>query len=1598
MNYAITSCYYSNSYNNLLAVSLTQYNISGGGLIRYGTNQFAGSTSSASWPVTQPFYVQWNHLPLYIYDSGSGCAAIAPYAACPYGVTHTFTVALYPTGKIEYSYQSITDPELYALYTAPSRTWLVGLRQISGQSISTSNRNQWTDHNTQVVPSNGTYPPINSVTNSSSIIFWPIGTHSCISPLYGASDGSSYVRIVLKTYNNASQNIPFQCQYYQGPTFIGQNNATYDPILNVFQCYPPAFYVGTSVTVSLWDDEMLPLNIMEHSYLSPDDPALASIYSLQTFCNDCQEFLGNFCWYDCVGVLRGSAFVDQCGYCVGGTTGLPPLFALDCQGICSGPFAVLPSGVCRCDNNDGCSALPYQSEYIANGPLYQYAYQLNASYPSSDPVISFSSPLFTPLRYADNTTLTPTSPLYPFALSFSFPYYAQSYRTIYISPHGAIYLSIPSSVCYQHASLLLTTSTLCNISIIAGALTEYDSTIINNTNIIPYSYYSNNNIFIIKYNNLPLLYTNNYTGHYNTSFINEYGLNIHYSFMIAIYPSGRITITYISIQPAFHYSGLPYTRQWLVGVLDGSSDALDLLAVAPSLLEAPLANVAGYFATSIQTQYTHTTSSSIPPSVPSNGVYIPQQLSLSNQSLSFFNFPLNICISPKTSIYSGGSTLRVSFSTSAQVSTIWTAAYMSSLSLHCEFGTNITPAIYNITTNTINCQVPAHNIYSAVPFYLLILVNNTYYIITTNQVYFAYISNISPSVQTDLDINIYCNDCSQYNPTYCTIDCARTWRGNATLDDCLECSGGTTGVTRNSAMDCYGVCYGPYLFNNMTDQCQCNDPYFNTCMTMIPSIQPQPPLSTNYVYQIVRTTANTINALTTMPITVNSSITITSYNNAAFTIAGNLIQVPLSFIFTFFSTPYNSIYITNNGAIYFDVMEQQCIANASFSLFAPLNSTTTILGCEHTLIAVALTNYTDLSHLNVTVISNITSIIIIWSGLSLLTINQNIYNYTFSAILSNDGSIITTYTYYIDPSVNNTAQPLLIGVRTGQSLLYNYVAPFPFFFDYASYPLNPSTQVQQYAYPAVPRSPVSPNEMAYLNTSTVPSGTFPPRITRLVNTLVTYCPVSDHFCLSPTSGPFSGGNIVRVANSGFACTSQHCCYTALNTTCVFGGVSVPAIYNTTANVFQCVAPLGTLNTNVSFWLAVNGNRVGSATPILYRYTATSAATLTDIGLCHRCGPFLPAFCTVDCAGNYFGSGVIDSCGLCTSSRSYYNAVDCMGICFGPFIYVNSSVGVAVPSTAVSNCGCPLSVTIDGDAPTQLCSLYTRADGGESIGSTISVINDYEWLVLAIAFSGVIMIAAIYLIHRASVRLAYIRMSPTERRRFDRRAERRRLREAIRQARFGSENEWTFTWLWQTITASSSSSSTAAAAPPAEAALPAGVAARPLPPPENSVVRQAESAPPHFRTLNERAAEAEEANEESANVSDVSVKLPPNEGAPNGKTGDTHDTASLAADNGSVPVAEPVEDIHVSESNSSISSMVPQTPSQRLDEQLVQHGRGSSVSSLSSMRHSASSPTLENAFVIPPGKWSCPQCTLVQSIKLKKCGLCHFTQQTTNNKK
>tara|TARA_B100001029_G_C15031823_1_gene437494 strand:- start:466 stop:942 length:477 start_codon:yes stop_codon:yes gene_type:complete len=47
---------------------------------------------------------------------------------------------------------------------------------------------------------------------------------------------------------------------------------------------------------------------------------------------------------DCAGIENGDAFIDACGICTDGTTGLSPNYLMDCLGVCNGNASEIDCG------------------------------------------------------------------------------------------------------------------------------------------------------------------------------------------------------------------------------------------------------------------------------------------------------------------------------------------------------------------------------------------------------------------------------------------------------------------------------------------------------------------------------------------------------------------------------------------------------------------------------------------------------------------------------------------------------------------------------------------------------------------------------------------------------------------------------------------------------------------------------------------------------------------------------------------------------------------------------------------------------------------------------------------------------------------------------------------------------------------------------------------------------------------------------------------------------------------------------------------------------------------------------------------------------
>jgi len=69
---------------------------------------------------------------------------------------------------------------------------------------------------------------------------------------------------------------------------------------------------------------------------------------------------------DCAGVESGTASIDDCGLCTGGTTGLGINYLMDCSGVCNGDAVLDNCGTCDSDaSNDCVSRYTCQGDHIS---------------------------------------------------------------------------------------------------------------------------------------------------------------------------------------------------------------------------------------------------------------------------------------------------------------------------------------------------------------------------------------------------------------------------------------------------------------------------------------------------------------------------------------------------------------------------------------------------------------------------------------------------------------------------------------------------------------------------------------------------------------------------------------------------------------------------------------------------------------------------------------------------------------------------------------------------------------------------------------------------------------------------------------------------------------------------------------------------------------------------------------------------------------------------------------------------------------------------------------------------------------------------------
>ena len=391
--------------------------------------------------------------------------------------------------------------------------------------------------------------------------------------------------------------------------------------------------------------------------------------------------------------------------------------------------------------------------------------------------------------------------------------------------------------------------------------------------------------------------------------------------------------------------------------------------------------------------------------------------------------------------------------------------------------------------------------------------------------------------------------------------------------------------------------------------------------------------------------------------------------------------VSLSFNFPFYQ-PTRYVFIDPNGALHMHSSTPPCC------VYSPSPSSLTALpsmvGCsfeQPAAIAELVSNdtlctfdtsiaYTDLiapSLLDLNPSQSAGSVRYVDSGSALLVqwvdvpwwvhdSGQETVYYSFDVLLSIDGTIHFHYSTVFDPT--NSTQLL------GPSL-----------------PLvNRSwlVGVRQEAW----RDTATANAADY---STSRTGLYPPKQWVADGSTIRFCPLDTSFCMWPTDGTLVGTTLVLLASANMTCARVWNHTYTLSFVLPSGAVlSSAAVYDRATNTLQAQTPaVSASEAGVARVMVVDvtaNSTVQLATPLYFTFHAAVSLNRTTVaGYCRTCKSYNPYYCTTDCAGEYTGGAVVDTCGQCSGGSTnvtYNSLVNCAGTC-----------GLFTTNWTVSRCLC-----------------------------------------------------------------------------------------------------------------------------------------------------------------------------------------------------------------------------------------------------------------------------------------------------------------------
>jgi hypothetical protein len=251
-----------------------------------------------------------------------------------------------------------------------------------------------------------------------------------------------------------------------------------------------------------------------------------------------------------------------------------------------------------------------------------------------------------------------------------------------------------------------------------------------------------------------------------------------------------------------------------------------------------------------------------------------------------------------------------------------------------------------------------------------------------------------------------------------------------------------------------------------------------------------------------------------------------------------------------------------------------------------------------------------------------------------------------------------------------------------------------------------------------------------------------------------------------------GGTLVRIFGTEWGClrrginASLSCCASQLAFSCLFGGVSVPAVFIPEHQAVECVSPPvggSTVNSTVTLELTESGRRIATANNMLFTYNTTNVGLVSanatewynsDHMACITCAGIyaswlqsvtggeagMAAFCATDCSGEFRGAARLDGCLVCSGGGTSHAAEsdrDCRGQCFGPFQALDpasaSSFSEALDKDLnglVDECIC---VERIGQ---QSCAYYASVDGPVQ-ASEVMILLPYEALLVSMSVATIV---------------------------------------------------------------------------------------------------------------------------------------------------------------------------------------------------------------------------------------------------------------------